>query len=560
DPQVQAETLLGLTDPKIGFDSHTMLRFRSSTNVEDSEQYSGAGLYDSYSGCPADDLDDDSSGPCGCDPCRPSEQGVFRAIRKTFTSFYNENAYLERIKRAVDESKVGMAILVNPSFPDPIELANGVATVEITTDKGQIHLVSQLGATSVTNPTGQAIPEEVILQILSGWALKVPVPSDIKQYSSLVPLGGTVMTFSADYKELGNLLILVSKTFKEVTGKDSFTLDLEYKKVAPGDKTLPNGGIVIKQVREVPQASGDRAVRTFLINQPLTFEVFTGECHLLQDTTDIFAVHRLKSRWHIQTKNMAMDPDSLADGIYQQVSIEFLDGDRVRNVSLDLSSQARHSFDGQILIDTWSMGDRQYQLITPGIRTEVTEAENPIFTLADLGTQGYTPYKVITLDLKYQQQVPAWYQGLWPACLRQTSSSRVYLWQVSPADGNDVIQERTLSRNGITIRTSFYYPALPAGYTTWVGSTAPLKRWRQTVIEGLTSDPIVLEGYYSQSYMPEHHNLVENFLFEPALEPGISQKILDELKAKGIRYIHMIIDQDDRPPDQSTIVTYDFML
>src|SRR5690606_37153974 len=51
-----------------GFDPMRKIRFRSSTNVEDSEQFSGAGLYDSYSGCLADDLDEDSAGPSHCDP------------------------------------------------------------------------------------------------------------------------------------------------------------------------------------------------------------------------------------------------------------------------------------------------------------------------------------------------------------------------------------------------------------------------------------------------------------------------------------------------------------
>ncbi len=54
---------------------------------------------------------------------------MFKAIRKVFASFYNENAFLERLRLGVDESKVGMALLVHHSFPDDGELANGVAVV-----------------------------------------------------------------------------------------------------------------------------------------------------------------------------------------------------------------------------------------------------------------------------------------------------------------------------------------------------------------------------------------------------------------------------------------------
>ena len=62
-----------------------------------------------------------------------------------------------------------------------------------------------------------------------------------------------------------------------------------------------------------------------------------------------------------------------------------------------------------------------------------------------------------------------------------------------------------------------------------------------TTITGYTTTPIELTGYYSQTYRPEHHNVTEHFLFEPRLEPGISQTILDELEAKNIRLIHMYL-------------------
>ena len=54
-----------------GFTPGRKIRFRSSTNVEDSATFTGAGLYDSYSGCLLDDLDGDSAGPCACEPGEP---------------------------------------------------------------------------------------------------------------------------------------------------------------------------------------------------------------------------------------------------------------------------------------------------------------------------------------------------------------------------------------------------------------------------------------------------------------------------------------------------------
>lgn len=74
--------------------------------------------------------------------------------------------------------------------------------------------------------------------------------------------------------------------------------------------------------------------------------------------------------------------------------------------------------------------------------------------------------------------------------------------------------------------------------------------WVETVIEGLTSEPIVLTGEYSQTYCPKYGNDVEYFLFEPRLEPGINQSILDELQAADIRLIYMA--------NSYTIETYGF--
>ena len=102
-----------------------------------------------------------------------------------------------------------------------------------------------------------------------------------------------------------------------------------------------------------------------------------------------------------------------------------------------------------------------------------------------------------------------------------------------PPASDDIPQERTLSSNGISITSRFYYPPLPKGLTAWElggANTAPLKRWEQTTIKGLTTEPIVLKGYYSQTFRPEHHNLTEHFLFEPRLEPGISIAILSQLR------------------------------
>ncbi|MFL7807254.1 MAG: hypothetical protein AB8I80_01415, partial [Anaerolineae bacterium] len=67
-PLASRSAISALQDPAYSFDPYKNIRFRSSTNVEDSAQFTGAGLYDSFSGCLADDLDGDELGPSICDP------------------------------------------------------------------------------------------------------------------------------------------------------------------------------------------------------------------------------------------------------------------------------------------------------------------------------------------------------------------------------------------------------------------------------------------------------------------------------------------------------------
>ena len=237
-PPMQAAIVSTLQDPQYGFNPNVKIRFRSSTNVEDSDQFTGAGLYDSNSGCLADDLDGDETGPSICDPTDSDERGVFRAIRRVFDSFYHDNAYLERLRHGVDEQAVCMAVLTHHSFPDEIELANGVATLHYKPPVfTEMTLVTQDGAVSVTNPEGGAIPEVVDIQVSSLGQFNVGFVSP----SNLIPLGAQVMDWTGDYTAMAQLLLDVADEYAAYTGLSDFFLDYEYKKMAPGGAVLPAG-------------------------------------------------------------------------------------------------------------------------------------------------------------------------------------------------------------------------------------------------------------------------------------------------------------------------------
>jgi hypothetical protein len=505
-----------LQDNQYEFDPIKKIRFRSSTNMEDSEQFTGAGLYDSYSGCLADELDMDDTGPCRCDPTESNERGVFRAIRKVFASFYNDNAFLERLRYDVNEHEVGMAILVHHSFPDEIELANGVAAVKRKhSTSWDITLVTQKGATSVTNPADGSIPEEVNVLVYSFGVF----PTLVRQ-SNLVPLGGKVMDWQDDYIKLSELLVKIGEQFGEVTGKDRFLLEMEYKKVAP------DGKLVVKQVRQIPQPDKTPSITPFLVNEPVEYCTFQGEF------SDVFANHRLKSQWLFETDSLWLSKENLAESFYAAINLEYVADARIRSLMgrPSLWPMSSHNYVGDTTSDDWLMhhlsNQRSCRLLITGIPDLVSPAQSPILTLSDMGW--------MTLEVEYEEPVPFWD---WDGG-GKTKIDKISLSPCPKPQTGDLLQERQFKGpDGISVKTSFYWPPPPKG--PGAGYTAPLIRWVETIIEGYTSEPMVLHGYYSQTYRPEHHNFDEHFVFEPQLEPEISIDILAELRIRDVRMIHI---------------------
>jgi hypothetical protein len=574
--QQQQAILAVLRDPQYGFDTSRNLRFRSSTNMEDSLEFTGAGLYDSYSGCLADDLDGDGAGPCRCDPQRGKERGVFDAIRKVFASFYNDNAYLERLRHDIDENDVGMALLVHHSFPDEIELANGVATVTRRPDASlEIKLVTQDGATSVTNPPDGSIPEEVTVWVYEPWVYLQQV-----RQSNLVQLGATVLRWEDEYRELADLLAKVTAEYASVTGKEEFVLEMEYKKISdlksqisdrgsqisnlrfpisnfrfppadPNDGTTPSAGrLIVKQVREVPQPDTTPSITPFLVKEPAAYCIVQGQFG------DIFAYHRLKSRWQLETGSFWLTAEQLRRSLYEQATFEYVADGVAGRLSGPMSDWPAASHSGGTLMnefsgveigwttEAWELNDipnpRRYKLHTDNMPTLVSAADPAVLTLRDFGP--------LTLEVEYEKPVLRW-EWAGPVA---TTTDEVQLAPCPQPSPGDLLQNRRFEGpNGVSVETSFYWPAPPAGPTA--GYTAPLARWVETRIVDYTKEPVVLHGYYSQTYKPEHHNFAEHFLFEPQLEPGLSPDLLAELRAKDIRLIHVFAGMDE-----TTITTYGF--
>jgi hypothetical protein len=511
-----------------GFQTDRRIRFRSSTNVEDSEQFSGAGLYDSYSGCLADDLFAEEGGPSWCNPEEPRKRGVFRALRRVYASFYNDQAFLERLRHGLDESKVGMGVLVHYSYPDEIELANGVATLEIqqagVANQRSVNarFVTQLGAISVTNPEGNALPEVLDASSWSGGAPWLT----LRRHSNLVPLGATVLEWEAEYRALFQLLDESARAYENLfPDKRRLMLDFEFKKELVG-----SGGVLsVKQIREVPQPPDQAQATPWLLNETNRYGVVQGEFG------DLFAHHRLKSFWAIPTANLQLDTDELTQTFYRDLDVELFLGLNRTNIKSDIRTwpQFEHLRAGALFIDEWTWGEgaarREMELRT-WLPIESTGRRSPILFLSDGRLEWVVTYA--------EPQAALYFNG--PTL---TFSDRVTLAPLDPVGPLSLLQNRSFGAGDITIETSFYWPPEPTGPTA--GYTAPLQGWVETTIRGLISRPIVLRGDFAQTYHPWHHNFSEEFLFDPHLEPGLDPEVRAELVHLNIRGLaaHYGMDQ-----------------
>jgi pyruvate, water dikinase len=251
------------------------LRFRSSSNLEDGELGSGAGLHDSARGCFADDADGDQLGPSAC--LSPAEQAalqaelsrrqdewrdhperswlpaiiedlasdltrersVARAIKKVYASLWNERAFEEREYYRIDHRTAFMGLAVNPSFVR--ERLDAVAVTSLPSISGTplYRVVSQKDGQPVVRPPDPSLVAETLT--FRRGADGRPTGTEILVPSSLSP---QPLWAAARLDELGALLFSVQDHFARAVypGTAQLSLDLEIK-LTEDDR------IVIKQAR-----------------------------------------------------------------------------------------------------------------------------------------------------------------------------------------------------------------------------------------------------------------------------------------------------------------------
>jgi hypothetical protein len=523
-----------------GFQTTRMLRFRSSSNVEDTENLSAAGLFESFNGCIADSLDGDDLGPCGCAPEEPKEKTVLSAIEKVFASFYNDNAWLERLRFGIKESTVGMAVLVHENARDADEMANGVVTITRRRSpqsvEFELKIVSQYGATSVTNPEGGAKPE-VVIGGQSGVHGELFVYTE--QHSDLVPIGANVMTWEADYRELTALLVKVAEGYAQLfPGKKVFTLDLEFKKLQPGQ-------LQVKQVRELIQPE-TRKVTPILLNEPIDFVVYQTEAG------DAFAFHRLKCLLATETRNAKLTPQALSASVLREATFDFLRGDTLAQLT-----GGPRGFPGYRFVRKRAGGQNDQWKAQAGRKQTVFRLRTTLPTTADAEVSPVITQRDArhTLTALYQTPQP-YFDFIYDEAKTRTSDAAQLIPRDSLIPELPVQTRRIQTLGGVTIDPRFYWHDFHDSSAVNL-KVFPLAAWEKTTITGLTTQPLVLTNEFAQTYAPGHHNFFEIFLYEPALDPAVTAEQKTELQNANIRLIHVFHDRGLGGDDVVRVVGFD---
>lgn len=227
--------LVSLIRTQIGdFQTFPSYRFRSSTNAEDLENFSGAGLYDSYSAKKNHD-----------------KKTIENAVRKVWASLWNWRAFEERSYFKIDHLSCAMGILVHRSFPD--EDANGVLITRNLYNQNLGFIINvQFKEYSIVFPEPGVLHDQIMLVLWSNQ----PVPEgrfivEYLSFSNIPELKGERVMTDAELNELGEYAMALKQYFYTQLPHDcgcefkDFALDIEFKV----DSEISPRKLYIKQAR-----------------------------------------------------------------------------------------------------------------------------------------------------------------------------------------------------------------------------------------------------------------------------------------------------------------------
>lgn len=214
------------------FKEFESFRFRSSTNAEDLEEFSGAGLYQSKSGKKDHDT-----------------KTIERAIRRVWASLWDWRAFEERSYFKIQHETCAMGLLVHRSFPD--EDANGVIlTTNLYNNNPGLVINAQYKEYSIVFPEPGILHDQIMVYT---WSIDPANPFTIEylSFSNVEELnGGRVLTNQEVY-EISEYCMQIKKRFFEDLPHsceceyDDFAVDIEFKI----DSTKEDRKVYIKQAR-----------------------------------------------------------------------------------------------------------------------------------------------------------------------------------------------------------------------------------------------------------------------------------------------------------------------
>jgi phosphoenolpyruvate synthase/pyruvate phosphate dikinase len=196
------------------------IRCRSSTNNEDLPDFSGAGLYDSFT--------------------HKSDEGhLAKTIKQVFASLWNFRTFEERTFYRIDHFTTAIGVLVHLNFSD--ELANGVAVTDdiLYQTKGNYYFNTQVGENLVTNPDADSIPEELLLDWWRTSDYKVMRKSNQLKDNKLIMTEGQLEQMN---RYLGRIHSKFSKLYGTTLEDTKLAMKIEFK-------ITKDGTLSIKQAR-----------------------------------------------------------------------------------------------------------------------------------------------------------------------------------------------------------------------------------------------------------------------------------------------------------------------
>lgn len=204
------------------FPSGSAIRCRSSTNNEDLPGFNGAGLYESKTQY-------------------PHEGHIAKSIKQIYASLWNLRAFDEREFYKTNHFTASMAILCHTNYSD--EQANGVGVSKdplYQTNNTFYYLNSQVGEALITNPNGESVPEEILLDAKSSSSNDyILVRASDLNTSSTTIMHGHYLNQIRDY------LQTIHNEFEllyDAVGNETFAMEIEYK-------ITHYGQLIIKQAR-----------------------------------------------------------------------------------------------------------------------------------------------------------------------------------------------------------------------------------------------------------------------------------------------------------------------